>query len=148
VRTPTGDAWALSTVVFFYFGGSPTPTMSDSVIRANTVTVIAPAGVGKIEGVGLTNNGPLVLRRVRIEANVGTVRAKDGLAHGGGIWNGSSFAGPDSSLTLDHSRINGNVLRSTSALPLRGAGIYTPGFTVTQTHSRIFANRPEQCVGC
>jgi hypothetical protein len=65
MNTPHGDAWALSTVLFFYFGGSPTPTISDSVISHNTATVIAPEGEGKIEGVGLTNNGPLQLRRVQ-----------------------------------------------------------------------------------
>lgn len=148
MTTPTGDAWALSTVVFFYFGGSPTPTMSDSLISGNTVTVIAPKGSGRIEGVGLTNNGPLVLRHVRIQGNIGTIRAPKGLAHGGGIWNGSSFAGPSSTLTLDHTLITGNIVRSAADLPLQGAGIYTPGFPVTQNDSRIVHNRPDQCVGC
>src|SRR4029079_17991082 len=72
MNTPHGDAWALSTVLFFYFGGSPTPTISDSVISGNTVTVIAPEGEGKIEGVGLTNNGPLLLTRVQVTDNTGT----------------------------------------------------------------------------
>ena len=148
MNTPHGDAWALSTVLFFYFGGSPTPTISDSVISGNTVTVIAPEGEGKIEGVGLTNNGPLLLTRVQVTDNTGTVRAPAGSAHGGGIWNGSSFAGPDSTLTLDHTLIAGNVLRSTADLPLQGAGIYTPGFTVTRTHSPIIHNAPDQCFGC
>jgi fibronectin-binding autotransporter adhesin len=148
MATPHGDAWALSTVLFFYFGGSPTPTMSDSVISGNTVTAIAPEGEGKVEGVGLTDNGPLQLRRVRVTRNTGTVRAATGYAHGGGIWNGSSFAGSDSALTLNRTLVAGNVLRSTADLPLQGAGIYTPGFPVPRTHSRIVRNVPDQCVGC
>jgi hypothetical protein len=112
------------------------------VISGNTVTVIAPDGEGKLEGVGLTNNGPLLLRRVRITDNTGTVRAPAGSAHGGGIWNGSSFAGPDSTLTLDHTLIAGNVLRSAADLALQGAGIYTPGFAVPRTQSRVVTTFP------
>jgi hypothetical protein len=63
-------------------------------------------------------------------------------------WNGASFAGPDSTLTLDHTLVARNVLRSTADLPLQGAGIYTPGFPVTRTASGIIPNLPDQCLGC
>ena len=127
VTTPTGDAAALGTVAFF-FGGSVTPTITNSTISNNSVTTNAPGGAASIQGVGISNNGPLVLTGDVVNRNRGIANGTGGLAQGGGIWNGVLFGGPDSPLTLDHSRVTHNSLSGGPGVTLQGGGIFTPGF--------------------
>jgi hypothetical protein len=87
--------------------------------------------------------------RTRLSAPTATAGVATATARPLECWNGASFAGPDSTLTLDHTLVAArNVVRSTADLPLQGAGIYTPGFPVTRTASRIIQNIPDQCLGC
>jgi hypothetical protein len=147
VTTPTGDAAALGTVAFF-FGGSVTPTITNSTISNNSVTTNAPGGAASIQGVGISNNGPLVLTGDVVNRNRGIANGTGGLAQGGGIWNGVLFGGPDSPLTLDHSRVTHNSLSGGPGVTLQGGGIFTPGFPLTLTNSLVAHNAPDQCFGC
>jgi hypothetical protein len=147
VTTPTGDAQALGTLLFF-FGGSHPPSVTSSTIAHNTVTATAPTGAATVQGVAILNNGPLLLRRDTITGNRGNARGETGLAQGGGIWNGVLFGGPTSPLTLDHTRVTRNALTGTPGLALKGGGIYTPGFPATLHSSEVRRNTPDQCFGC
>lgn len=147
VSTPTGDAEALGTVTFF-FGGTITPTIENSTIRDNTVTATAPTGAATVQGVGILNNGPLLISNARVGRNYGTADGLTGFAQGGGIWNGQLFAGPDSPLTLQNTHVDGNVLTASPGPTVQGGGIFTPGFPVTLDNSVIAHNEPDDCFGC
>jgi fibronectin-binding autotransporter adhesin len=147
ITTPTGDASTLGAVAFF-FGGSVTPTITNSTISNNTATTNAPSGAATIQGVGITNNGPLVLTNDVIAKNKGIANGTSGSAQGGGIWNGVLFGGPDSPLTIDHSRVTNNSLSGGPGVTLQGGGIFTPGFPLTLTNSLVVRNTPDQCFGC
>jgi len=112
------------------------------------VTATAPTGAATIQGVGLLSNGPLVLSNVQVDRNIGTATGLTGFAHGGGMWNGQLFAGPDSPLILENTHVGGNVLTASSGLTVQGGGIFTPGFPVTLDHSVVAHNRPDDCFGC
>lgn len=94
-----------------------------------------------IQGVGITNNEPLVLTHVEVQRNRGTATSLSGFAQGGGIWNGHLFGGPDSPLTLVKSRVTRNVLSGGSGVTLQGGGIFTPGFPLTLTNSSLRTTR-------
>jgi hypothetical protein len=147
VTTPTGDAAILGALAFF-FGGTVTPTITNSAISNNTATTNAPSGAATIQGVGITNNGPLVLTNDVVVRNTGIANGTSGLAQGGGIWNGVLFGGPDSPLTLNGSRVTNNSLSGGPGVTLQGGGIFTPGFPLALTNSLVVHNAPDQCFGC
>jgi hypothetical protein len=147
ITTPTGDAAALGAVAFF-FGGSITPTITNSTISKNSSTANAPRGAASILGVSISNNGPLVLTNDSVAKNRGIANGTSGFAQGGGIWNGVLFGGPDSPLTLQNSRVTGNTLSGSPGVTLQGAGIFTSGFPLTLSNSVVTHNTPDQCYGC
>jgi len=86
---------------------------------------------------------PAAAAPLRFSDNTSRVRAPAGSTDGGGIWNGSSLAGPDSTLTLDPTLIAGNVLRSTADLPLRAHGRklrLVPHARLRMSRFRVVAN--------
>jgi hypothetical protein len=147
ITSPGGDAGTLGAVGFF-FGGTVTPTISNSTISDNSSTANAPNGAAMVQGAGIANNGPLVLQNVQVSGNTGAANGSSGFGEGGGIWNGVLFGGPDSPLTLVNTRVTGNVLSASPGLTLQGGGIFTPGFPLTLTNSVVAHNTPDQCFGC
>jgi hypothetical protein len=94
VNSPDQDAAAVGAVGLF-FGGTVTPTITNSTITGNTATANAPNGTATVQGAGLTNNGPLVLTNVAVTSNNGVANGQNGSAQGAGIWNGVLFGRPD-----------------------------------------------------
>ena len=80
--------------VGFFFGGTVTPTLTDSQVIDNRSIANAPEGAATVQGAGITNNGPLVLSDDRVSGNTGSANGQSGFAQGGGIWNGLLFGGP------------------------------------------------------
>jgi hypothetical protein len=146
VTSPTSDAAALGAVGFF-FGGTVTPTMTDSEIVDNRSTANA-GGAATVQGAGITNNGPLLLTGDRVSGNAGSANGESGSAQGGGIWNGLLFGGPTSPLTLRGTAVTRNNLTGSSPVTRQGAGIYTLGFPTTLSNSIVASNTPDQCDGC
>jgi hypothetical protein len=147
VTATTGDAAAVGAVGFF-FGGTVTPTMTNSQIVDNQSSANAPEGAATVQGAGISNDGPLVLTNDRLSANTGSADGQTGLAQGGGIWNGLLFGGPTTPLTLRDTAVTGNTLTGSAGVTLRGAGIYTLGFPTTLTNSIVSSDDPDQCDGC
>jgi hypothetical protein len=147
VTATTGDAAVVGAVGFF-FGGTVTPTMTNSQIVENRSSANAPEGAATVQGAGITNNGPLGLTNDRVSANTGSADGQSGFAEGGGIWNGLLFGGPTSPLTLRDTAVTGNKLTGSAGVTLQGAGIYTLGFPTTLTNSIVSSNDPDQCDGC
>jgi hypothetical protein len=149
VTASDGDAGAFGTVAMFG-DQAPTITITGSRISDNSVTATAPNGAATVLGAGFLNNGPLLLDDVQIKDNSGTADGLTGLAQGGGLWNGDLFVPHDTPppVTLQHTRITGNTLTGSPAVSLQGGGLFTDGFPVTVTDSRIKNNNPDQCVGC
>jgi hypothetical protein len=147
VTATDGDAGALGALAFF-FDGTVTPTIDNTTISDNVSTANAPNGAATIQGVGITNNGPLVLSNDQVRGNRGSATGLTGFAEGAGIWNGVLFAGPDSPLTLQNTQVSGNVLSASPGLTIQGAGIFTPGFPITLINSVVEGNTPDQCYGC
>lgn len=147
VTALTSDAAAIGAVGFF-FGGTVTPTMTNSTVTDNTSSASAPDGAATVQGAGISNNGPLVLAGDRVSRNTARAIGQSGFAQGAGIWNGLLFGGPTSPLTLQDTRVTGNTLSGSPGIALRGAGIYTLGFPITLTNSFVARNTPDQCDGC
>ena len=147
VRASAGDAGALGTLVFFPAPGEGT-TIDDGAISQNAVAAISPAGAATLQGAGITNNGPLLLRHVQVDDNAGTAKGLTGFAEGGGIWNGVLFGGPQSPLTLENTHVDRNSLVVGSGLTAQGGGIFTDGFPLTLDHGVVQHNSPDDCVGC
>jgi hypothetical protein len=147
VTASSGDAGALGALAIF-LDSSLSQAIENASISDNTATATAPNGAATIQGVGVTNNGPLVLTNVGVDRNHGTATGASGFAQGGGIWNNELFAGPTSSLTLENSHVVGNVLSGSSGVALQGGGIFSLGFPVTLDHSRVANNTPDDCFGC
>ncbi len=147
VTAPMSDAAAIGAVGFF-FGGTVTPTMTNSAITDNRSIANAPRGSATVQGAGITNNGPLVLINDRISGNTASANAQSGFAQGAGIWNGLLFGGSTSPLTLQNTSVTGNALSGGPGIALHGAGIYTLGFPITLTDSVVSRNSPDQCDGC
>jgi len=129
---------------------APTITMTNSRIENNTVIASAPGGDATVLGAGFLNNAALLLDHVQIQDNSGRADGLTGSAQGGGIWNGDLFVPHDTPprVTLEHTRVTGNTLTGSSGVTLQGGGLFTDGFPVTLTDSRIEDNTPDQCVGC
>lgn len=147
IETLAGDAQAIGTLMFFPPPGEGA-TIDGGSISGNTVTATAGGGAATIQGVGITNNGPLALENSRVDGNTGTATGDGGFAQGGGIWNGLLFGGPESPLTLRSSQVQGNSLSVGSGLSAEGGGIFTTGFPVTLDHAVVARNAPDDCAGC
>src|SRR5262249_1253463 len=144
-----GDAGAFGTVAMFG-DQAPTITITNSRIESNTVTASAPGGDATVLGAGFLNNAALLLDHDQINDNTGRADGLTGSAPGGGIWTGDLFVAPDSPppVTLEPTSVTGNPLTGSPGVTLEGGGLFTDGFPVTLTDSRIEDNTPDQCVGC
>jgi hypothetical protein len=129
---------------------APTITLTNSRIEGNTVTASAPNGDATVLGAGFLNNATLLLDHDRITDNTGRADGLSGLAQGGGIWNGDLFVLHETPppVTLEHTSVTGNTLTGSAGVTVQGGGLFTDGFPVTLTDSRIEDNTPDQCVGC
>jgi hypothetical protein len=147
VTASFGDAGALGALAVILDSGL-TQTITNATISDNDAVATAANGAAMIAGVGITNNGPLVLTNVGVDRNHGTASGVSGFAQGGGIWNAELFAGPTSSLSLLNSHVIGNVLSAASGVLLQGGGIFTLGFPLTLQSSVVTHNTPDNCFGC
>jgi hypothetical protein len=149
VTASDGDAGAFGTVAMFG-DQAPTITLTNSRIEGNTVTASAPSGDATVLGAGFLNNAALLLDHDRITDNTGRADGLSGVAQGGGIWNGDLFVAHDTPppVTLEHTSVTGNTLTGSAGVTVQGGGLFTDGFPVTLTDSRIEDNTPDQCVGC
>jgi hypothetical protein len=144
--TTQGSAGALGAFLAFD-NDAGSIVVSDSAIDGNTVTTSSKTGPATIQGGGLTNSGSLALRNVEIKGNSADAEGNSGFARGGGLWNGQVF--PSSpQLTLDNTSVTKNVLTGSTGVTLQGGGLFTLGFPITLTNSRIEQNVPDQCFGC
>ena len=144
------SAWALGT--FFAFDGDTGAiVIHDSSVTGNAVIAKAAYGPATVMGAGITNGGALQLHGVQVRGNRGRAAGVGGSAQGGGIWNGQPF-GPDGNptptLALDGTQVLGNELMGGRGAAVQGGGVYTVGFPITRLMSLIFANTPDNCVGC
>jgi hypothetical protein len=147
IYSATSDAAVVGAIGFFP-SGTVSPTITNGLIANNTSTANAPSGAATVQGAGLTNDAPLALTNVLIQANKAVANGKTGHAQGGGVWNGSIFGGPTPSLSLNDSRIVGNTLSGSPGTALQGAGIFTLGSPVNLGNSVVAHNVPDQCYGC
>jgi hypothetical protein len=148
VITTSGDSADLVAAVAFFPGDDVANTITNSSISNNSLTANAPNGVATVTGVGLLNDGPLIVSGSTISGNRGRATGQSGFVQGGGIWNGQLFGGDTSPLTLQGSRVTGNVLSGSPGVTLAGGGIYTVGFPTTLTGTVVAGNTPDQCDGC
>jgi hypothetical protein len=144
--TTSGDSGGLIGAVALFPGGDAPTLLANSSISNNTMSASAPNGKAEVDGAGLFNNGPLVIRSSMINGNRGTATGASAVAMGGGIANGL-FGGP-APLTLFSSRVTNNVLSGSPGATLSGGGIYTVGFPVTLTDTVVADNAPDNCDGC
>jgi hypothetical protein len=126
-------------------------TFSNGEVGDNRVRAIAPHGTVTAEGGGLVaGDQGLALRDSRVYANAVHARAGDGgRARGGGIADFAIPNGPPGGpLTLISTPVTDNGLTGGRGILLQGGGLYAVGTALTLTHSPVFHNRPDQCVGC
>jgi hypothetical protein len=144
----TGDAALLGIVVLLDFAGTTAPTIESSTISDNSVTATATSGSASVQGVALTNAGPLLLRNTQVDRNKGSAVGVSGLAQGGGIWNGELFGATPGTVSLENTHVAANRLTASPGLTVQGGGIFTPGFPLTLDHSVVAHNTPDDCYGC
>jgi hypothetical protein len=147
IETLAGDAQAIGTLMFFPPPGEGA-TLQGGSVSGNTVTARATGGAATIQGVGITNDGPLTLANSEVLGNTGTATGQGGFVQGGGIWNGLLFGGPESPLTLQNTHVQANSLLVSAGLTAAGGGIFTVGFPVTLDHAVVARNAPDDCAGC
>jgi hypothetical protein len=132
---------------------SPT-TMRDSIVARNSLSVEAPRGAIAFGG-GITMfGGDLTLERTVVVANSASATGAPGpmpfggvaSAVGGGIADGGPGV-PPGALTLTDSVVNANRLGGSAGLPLQGGGVFTLN-GLTNDHSVIAGNKPDDCFGC
>jgi hypothetical protein len=121
-------------------------TITDTLIAFNTVTSTSAGHTVVAQGGGLANAGRTTVRRTLVVGNSVTANGGDGVAQGGGVWNGT-FGGPPPSLTLLESAIIHNRASGSSGVAVHGGGLYTD-FPVTVLGTLIAGNAPDQCFGC
>jgi hypothetical protein len=121
-------------------------TITDTLIAFNTVTSTSEGHSAVAQGGGLANAGRTTLRRTLVVGNSVTANGGDGVAQGGGVWNGI-FEGPQPSLTLLDSAIVRNRASGSPGVTVHGGGLYTD-FPVTVLGTLIAGNGPDQCFGC
>jgi hypothetical protein len=146
VTTETGTA-AVNGAVYSGAAASRPAVIVDSVISDNIARAASDLGPASVQGGGLLNDGGLQLRSVQITGNSGSAKGASGFVQGGGIWNGSQFNPPPSTLTLQDVTIVHNTLRASSGLTVKGGGMFT-AFPVNMAGTQITQNAPDQCYGC
>lgn len=125
-------------------------TISNTVVRDNTVVAHAGAGAATVQGAGIQTVGILTLDHVTVERNAIVATGSDGVAQGGGVWNATAFyedAPPAPELTLRDTTIRRNTIRASDGIAIQGAGLFTDS-RITRERTRITDNHPDQCSGC
>jgi hypothetical protein len=149
--TTTGDSAGMVGTAAFFPGGDVATTIENSTVSHNTIAANAPNGDATLLGAGIVDNGVLSVTGSNIEANHGVATGLGGEAQGGGVWNGALFGPPFSSLTLQSSRVEHNVLSGSAGVALVGGGVWNavdPGFSITLQDAVVAHNAPDDCVGC
>ncbi|MDQ6846387.1 MAG: hypothetical protein M3019_02200 [Candidatus Dormibacteraeota bacterium] len=142
VSSAAGQAVALAGAAII--GGS----MTNSIVSSNGVHGSSPNGSVFVAGGGLVVAVNLELRNTTVTDNNGQARGLAGRAEGGGIFDSMAPTGPpEGPLTLTASAVTRNELGGSEGLMLRGGGVFTTS-PVTQAHSVIAHNSPDQCYGC
>ncbi len=119
--------------------------VSDNHLKATTVS-----GSFRLQGAGIghLNGAPLIVTDTTVTHNRAAGTGPDGLAEGGGIWNGSldpsTGLGP---LRIIGTSITHNALTVPAAMPAQGGGLFTAATPILR-HSVIVSNAPDQCHGC
>jgi hypothetical protein len=128
-------------------------TVTDSVIRGNTVSATTTSGTALVAGGGIFNcSTTLTLQDTTVSSNSGSAQsaqtppAPGGAAQGGGIWNGPC-GGVAPAMTLIDSAVTHNSLTASPGIPVQGGGVFNLG-TLTLRNSVISGNTPDQCYGC
>ena len=145
IGSVAGNAYALAGAAIF------TGVISHGTVAGNTITASSPSGEAWIGGGALVaDEGGITLRQTSVRDNMLRVSGHaSATAQGGGIFDSPIPDGPPGGpLTLDHSRVTGNLLTGSTGATLQGGGIYASGVPVTITSSVVSHNRPDQCVGC
>ena len=144
----SGDAAVNGALAVLNFNNDPKlVTVDHSVISGNSATATSASGSASAQGGGVFTNSLLTLDHVLVSANVAKAQGPAGEAQGGGIWNGIELSGPPVELTLDHTTITHNGATGGAGVTVQGGGLYT-NQPVTQSHSAIALNAPDQCFGC
>lgn len=149
VRSDSGTAGAIGTLAAFDQGPGPI-VFSNGLVSGNTVTAVSRTGTAQVQGAGVANDGLLDLRDTTVAANVASALAPSGFALGGGVWNGELNPGPGpvSSLSLESSLVTLNAVVGPQGVSRAGGGIFTVGFPVSLSRTRVAANLPDNCAGC
>jgi hypothetical protein len=148
ITSPDGTAAVVGALGVFDFSGDPKPVvLVDSVVSGNRAVASTSTGTATSQGGGIFNNSLLELRRVVVSDNVAKALGPDGVAEGGGIWNGVALSGPPVTLTLTDSLITRNALLGSPGIERHGGGLFTTE-PVTLTRTKIAGNAPDQCFGC
>jgi hypothetical protein len=147
VTSDKGSAEAASAGVYTGDLESTTAVISNMVDSGNRTTAWSNSGSARIFGVGLLNEGRLILKNSVISDNVGVLHGHPGVAQGGGIWNGSLFDPTPNVLSLDGTTVVRNTLSGNAGATLQGGGIFTT-VPITVQASHISHNSPDDCVGC
>jgi hypothetical protein len=121
-------------------------TVKNSTISDNVTLARSDTGSASVLGAGVFNNTLLTMDHVVVSHNTGRASGPDGIAQGGGIWNGDLITGPPA-LTLLNSIVVGNTLETSPGIPRQGGGVFTT-FPVVRVNTLIAGNRPDQCTGC
>jgi hypothetical protein len=148
ITSPDGTAAVVGALAVFDFSGDPKPVLvTDSAVTGNRALASSATGTATSQGAGIFNNSLLELRRVVVSDNVAKAFAPDGMAEGGGIWNGVQLSGPPVTLTLTDSLITRNALLGSPGVERNGGGLFTTE-PVTLTRTKIVGNARDQCRGC
>jgi fibronectin-binding autotransporter adhesin len=125
-----------------------TGTLTNGTVSGNQVSASAPHGsVSAIAG-ALQTGGPLTLQNTAVNNNTASGTGTTGYAEGGGIYavDLSPNGPPGGPLVLTNSAIVGNALHASKALTVQGGGLYVTN-PLTNTHSTIEGNTPDNCAG-
>jgi hypothetical protein len=129
-------------------------TIQDSLVARNSVHITAPGPVVAFGGGIAMYGGDLSVERTTVTANSVTAAGTGGqlpfggvsTAYGGGISNGGPGV-PPAALSLTNSVITANTLGASPGIVLTGGGVFTDS-GLTNTHSTIAGNKPDDCAGC
>ncbi len=123
-------------------------TVTRTVIARNSIVASAQSGPTFAQGGGVANTGTATFRAVLVLGNTVSAQGPDGVAQGGGIWNGRFDDGePLPSLTLIDTIVTSNSVTATNGTTPQGGGVFSIA-PVSRTNTLIAGNRPDQCVGC
>jgi hypothetical protein len=121
--------------------------VSEGLIRGNVAIARSATGSATVEGAGVFNNALLRLTDVTVTRNRGRAVGPTGVAEGGGIWSGVLLTGPPVRLVLRGDTISHNQLLQRPGITRRGGGLFSSS-PLAIAKTAIFANSPDNCVGC